>query len=67
MEMYACEPFNSLVICWFQQVIYKKIVTSSTFLFKNIETPHPVFNGVGDIDGIWIPTHIRSKIQNKQV
>ncbi|MNX95068.1 hypothetical protein D3C86_1273240 [compost metagenome] len=26
------------------------------------QTPHPIFNGVGDIDGVWIPAHMHESI-----
>jgi hypothetical protein len=52
------EPFNEVWLSVGPPAGYLQKIVPAQLLFKNIETPHPVFNGVGDIDGIWIPAHM---------
>jgi hypothetical protein len=37
---------------------YLQKIVAAQLLHKEPTTPHPVFNGVGDADGIWIPAHM---------
>lgn len=37
---------------------YLQKIVPAQVLYKNRQAPHPIFNGVGDKDGIWIPAHM---------
>lgn len=37
---------------------YLQKIVAAQLLHKEPTTPHPVFNGVGDADGVWIPAHM---------
>lgn len=37
---------------------YLQKIVPAQVLYKKRKAPHPIFNGVGDVDGIWIPAHM---------